>query len=319
VDESLPPADLRRIRTHPLSRRASKVALEAFAAPVEGDATLASFLDGLSDLLAVRALRGLSRAVVTARRGGRPVYWAMGAHPIKVGLSPVLIRMLERDRISGLVVNGAVAIHDWEIAAHGATSEEVAPGLADGSFGMADETGRALSDASRQAQAEGRGLGETLGRRMVEEGLPHADASLLAAAHRLGRPVTIHVAIGADTVHTHPSADGASVGAATFTDFRRLVTAVGDLAGGVWINCGSAVLLPEVFLKALAAARNLGHDVRDLTTANLDMIRHYRTEENVLRRPTEGGGRWFDLIGHHEINVPLLAAAIEVEHARGRT
>jgi hypothetical protein len=319
VDETLPPADLGRIRTHPLGRRASKVALEAFAAPVDGDATLADFLDGLSDLLAVRALRGLSRAVVTARRAGRPVYWAMGAHPIKVGLSPVLIRMLERDRISGLVVNGAVAIHDWEIAAHGATSEEVGPGLADGSFGMADETGRALSAASREAQAEGRGLGDTLGRHIVEEGLPHADASLLAAAHRLGRPVTVHVAIGADTVHTHPSADGAAVGAATFTDFRRLVTAVGGLAGGVWINCGSAVLLPEVFLKALAAARNLGHEVRELTTANLDMIRHYRTEENVLRRPTAGGGQSFDLIGHHEINVPLLAAAIEVEHARGRT
>ena len=242
--------------------------------------------------------------------------WASGAHAVKLGLAPVLIRLLERGWISAVVLNGAAAIHDWEIAAIGATSEMVEDGLADGRFGMARETGDEINAAAKVASRSGRGLGEVLGRRILDGALPHAESSLLGACSRLGRPVTVHVAIGCDVVHAHPQAEGAAIGEATFTDFRRLVSLVGGLSGGVWINCGSAVQLPEVFLKALSAARNLGHRVEDLSTANLDMVRHYRTEQNVLRRPNPGGEA-FNLIGHHEINVPLLAAAIESQSRDG--
>jgi hypothetical protein len=231
-------------------------------------------------------------------------------------LAPVVIAMMEEGTITALAMTGASAIHDWEIAAIGATSEDVARGLHTGRFGMAEETGRELNDAAREAAASGAGFGETLGRRIVAASLPHYRKSILARAHELGIPATVHVAIGSDIVHQHPSADGGAIGSATFTDFRRLVTIVSELAGGVWINLGSAVQLPEVFLKALSIAENLGHDVQGFATANLDMMRHYRTDENVLRRPTLGKGRSFALTGHHEINVPLLAAAIGLERAR---
>ena len=317
MDERFPPIDPSRARTYELGRRDSKVSIESFASPVEAEGSLEQFLEGLSDLLAVRSLRGLARAIVTARRAGRPVIWAMGGHVIKVGLSPVIIRLMERGLITGLALNGGAAIHDWEIAANGATSEDVDRALADGSFGMAAETGLALNAAAARAHAEGCGFGETLGRSILEQDLPHAGSSLLAAAARLGLPATLHVAIGSDTVHLHPSADGSSIGAAALFDFRRLVRVVAGLSGGVWVNCGSAVQLPEVFLKALSLARNLGHPVETFATANMDMIRHYRTEENVLRRPTGRKGQSFNLVGHHEINVPLLAGAIAVEQRRG--
>ncbi len=235
---------------------------------------------------------------------------------VKVGLAPVLIGMMEEGTISALALTGAGAIHDWEIAAIGATSEDVGRGLHEGRYGMADETGRALNDAAREAAASGDGFGEVLGRRIVEAGLPHREASLLARAFALNIPVTVHVAIGSDIVHQHPSADGAAIGAATFTDFRKLVTIVSSLSGGVWINLGSAVQLPEVFLKAMSIAENLGSALSGFATANLDMIRHYRTDENVLRRPTAAKGRSFSLTGHHELNVPLLAAAVGLERAR---
>lgn len=314
--ERFDPADLDKIETRALSDRANKVSIDVFARECDENVSFAEFVDSLPDTLAARSLRDLARAVVEARLGGRPVVWAMGAHPIKVGVSPVLIRLMERGMICALVLNGAGAIHDWEIAAIGATSEDVASGLDDGRFGMAEETGRALNDAAREAAESGRGLGEVLGRRIAESELPHKRFSLLAGAHRLGLPVTVHVAIGSDTVHMQPSADGGAIGAATFTDFKRLAGLVGQLAGGVWIHCGSAVQLPEVFLKALTVARNLGNAVRPITTANLDMQRHYRVEQNVLARPTTGGGVAFNLIGHHEINVPLLAGAILVERRR---
>lgn len=308
----VPPADLGRIRTYPLAQRSNKVASEMFGRPADPDAPLERFLDGLPDVLGVRTLRRLAAAIAAARRDDRPVIWAMGAHPIKVGLGPILIDMMQRGTITALVLNGAGAIHDWETAAIGETSEDVAAGLDDGSFGMVTETGVAINAAAAEAATQGAGFGETLGRRIADSDLPHRELSLLAATHRLGLPATIHVTLGADTVHVHPSADGAAIGGATFTDFRRLVSLVGRLAGGVWINCGSAVQLPEVFLKALTAARNLGHDVAPITTANLDMQRHYRVEQNVLARPTRRGGESFNLIGHHEINVPLLAAAIDL-------
>lgn len=314
--DRVPPADLTRVKTYPLAERSNKVRSDEFGRRVVASSSLGDFLDGLPDVLAVKVLRELAAAIVQARAEGRPVAVALGAHVIKVGLAPVLIGLLEDGTITSLAMTGAGAIHDWEIAAIGATSEDVGRVLHEGRFGMADETGRALNGAAREAASAGLGLGETLGRTIVAGRLPHRTVSLLARASELGVPVTIHVAIGSDIVHQHPSADGGAIGAATFTDFRRLVTIVGGLAGGVWINIGSAVQLPEVFLKALSIAENLGRDVSGFATANLDMIRHYRTDENVLRRPTLGKGRSFALTGHHEINVPLLAAAIGLERAR---
>ena len=312
----VPPADLSRVRTYPLAERRNQVRVEEFGRPADPDASLAALLDGLPGGLAARTLRDLARAVAEAVEAGRPVVWAIGAHVVKVGLSPVLIGMMERGEIGALALHGAGAIHDWEIAAIGATSEDVATALPLGRFGMAEETGRAINEAAAEAARRGEGLGETLGRRIAEAGLPHADLSLLARAWQLGIPATVHVAIGSDIVHQHPSADGAAIGAASHTDFRRLVSVVSGLAEGVWINCGSAVQLPEVFLKALSVAENLGGRLPGFSTANLDMARHYRTEENVLRRPTLGRGRSFALVGHHEINVPLLAAAVAIERRR---
>ena len=316
MDDRTPPADLSRVRTHPLAERANKVKLEDFGKPVDPVDSHDEFVDGLPNILAGRTLRELASAIVDARAAGREVVVAMGAHVVKVGIAPVLIRLMEDRVVTALALNGAGAIHDWEIAAIGETSEHVAAVLHQGRFGMAAETGLALNEAAKEAAARGEGLGAALGRRICDAGLPHRGASLLARAHELSIPATVHVAIGSDIVHQHPSADGAAIGSATFTDFRRLVTVVSRLSGGVWINLGSAVQLPEVFLKALSVAENLGHDVSGFATANLDMIRHYRTDENVLRRPTLGKGRAFGLTGHHEINVPLLAAAIGIERAR---
>lgn len=316
MTQRVPPADLSRVKTYPLAERSNKVRVDEFGRPVIASSSLGDFLDGLPDVLAVKVLRELAAAIVQARGDDRTVAVAAGAHVIKVGLAPVLIAMMEEGHITALALNGAGAIHDWEIAAIGATSEDVGRVLHEGRFGMAEETGRALNDAAKEAAAAGLGFGETLGRRIVEQGLPHRGSSLLARAHELGLPATVHVAIGSDIVHQHPGADGAAIGAATFLDFRRLVSVVSGLAGGVWINMGSAVQLPEVFLKALSIAENLGHDVAGFATANLDMIRQYRTDENVLRRPTLGKGKSFAITGHHEINVPLLAAAVGLERAR---
>jgi len=317
--ERVPPADLTRVRTYPLAERANKVRVDEFARPVSASSSLPDFLEGLPDILAVKVLRELAAAIVQARAEGRTVALAAGAHVVKVGVSPVIIGMMEDRSVTALALNGAGAIHDWEIAAIGSTSEDVGQSLHKGRFGMAEETGRALNEAAVEAARRGEGLGEVLGRRIVESRLPHREHSLLGRAHELGVPVTVHVAIGSDIVHQHPTADGAAIGAATFVDFRRLVTIVSGLAGGVWINLGSAVQLPEVFLKALSIAENLGHDPAGFATANLDMIRQYRTDENVLRRPTLGKGRSFALTGHHEINVPLLAAAVGLERARRET
>lgn len=314
--ETVPPADLSKVKTYPIAERQNKVRVEEFARPLEAGATIEAFLESLPDILAARTLRDLAAAIAAARSDGKTVGFALGAHVIKVGLAPVLIRMMEEGTITALALNGAGAVHDWEIAAIGATSEDVVAGLHHGRFGMAEETGRELNDAARDAVSRDEGFGTALGRRIVDSRRPHRDASVLARAFALGVPATVHVAIGADIVHQHPTADGAAIGAASFTDFRRLVTIVGGLSGGVWVNCGSAVQLPEVFLKALSVAENLGHDVSGLATANLDMIRQYRTDENVLRRPTMGKGRAFGITGHHEINVPLLAAAIRAARER---
>jgi len=316
VSKPVLPADLSRVTTYPLASRSNKVRVDEFARPVSASSSLGDFLDGLPDVLAVKVLRELAAAIVQARAEDHPVVVAAGAHVVKVGLAPVLIGMMEEGTISAMALTGAGAIHDWEIAAIGATSEDVGRGLHEGRYGMADETGRALNDAAREAAASGEGFGEVLGRRIVDAALPHREASLLARAYELHIPVTVHVAIGTDIVHQHPSADGAAIGAATFTDFRKLVTIVSTLSGGVWINLGSAVQLPEIFLTAMSIAENLGFALSGFATANLDMIRHYRTDENVLRRPTVAKGRSFSLTGHHELNVPLLAAAVGLERAR---
>lgn len=304
------PADFSRLRLRPLAGRAHKVGVNAFARPADPAESFSAWLDALPDVLAARELRELAAAIVAARQDGRRIVWACGAHVIKVGLAPLLIDLMQRRCVDALVLNGACAIHDWEIAAVGATSEEVGPGLDDGSFGMVTETGNALHAAAAEAARRGEGLGSAIARAIAESDLPYRERSLIGACHRLGVPVTVHVAIGADTIHAHPEADGAAIGAATFVDFRRLVSLVAELDRGVWVHCGSAVLLPETFLKALSAARNLGHEVRGMTTASLDMQRHYRVRRNVLERPTRDGGRSIELIGHHELLLPLLAAAI---------
>jgi hypothetical protein len=237
----------------------------------------------------------------------------MGAHPIKVGLSPLVVDLLARGVVSAVALNGACLVHDYELAASGATSEDVAEQLSDGTFGMAEETGRFLNEAAREGAAAGRGLGEAVGRKILAAGLPYGSLSILAAAARLDVPATVHVALGTDIVHMHPAADGAAIGETSLRDFRILAGVATGLEGGAFVNLGSAVILPEVFLKALNLARNTGHVVRDLLTLDMDFQRQYRPLTNVVTRPTRDGGRGIHLTGHHEIMFPLLCAAIARE------
>jgi hypothetical protein len=303
-----PPFDLSRFRTKPLSGRAHVVEVERFGRPVETSDTLAAFLDGLPRFLGASALLDLAAAVAKARRGGRPVLWGLGGHVVKVGLSPLLLDLLRRGFAQAFVMNGAAAIHDAEVALHGSTSEDVGAGLLEGDYGTSEDTGRLFADAAALAAREGKGFGEALGDRLLAARPRHAALSLLCGAREAGVPVTVHVAIGTDTVHMHPACDGAALGAATHGDFRRLATLVDGADGGVYVNVGSAVVLPEVFLKAVAVVHNAGGGRRvRLTTGNLDFLRHYRPKVNVLERPAEKG---YDVAGHHELTVPLLRAAI---------
>jgi len=305
-----PPLDLGRVRTYPLDLRPSKVAKAALGQPARKGRTFAEFLDGLPAILAARDLRDIA-AEIAARLGrGRTVVLGMGAHPIKVGLSPLVIDLMERGVLHAVALNGAGVIHDFELACHGETSEDVAAHLRDGRFGMAQETGefvnRAIADAARQ----GWGLGLGVGRAINRAGLPNPGLSILAAAERLGVPVTVHVAVGTDIIHMHPSADGAAIGATSLADFRTLAAVAADMDEGVFLNLGSAVIIPETFLKALNLARNVGAKVEQLLTVDMDFIRHYRPRMNVVQRPTQGGGRGYELTGHHEIMFPLLCGAI---------
>jgi hypothetical protein len=234
----------------------------------------------------------------------------MGAHPIKVGLSPIIIDLMERGVLNGVAMNGAGIIHDAEMALAGRTSEDVAESLADGSFGMSHETAHFLNRAIVRGREEDLGLGAAVGRALIRDNAPHIEQSIFAAGVRLGVPVTVHVALGTDIIHLHPSVDPAATGSATHLDFRIFAGLVAALEKGVYLNLGSAVLLPEIFLKAITLVRNLGHQVRDFTAVNMDFNRHYRPAVNVLERPTQGGGKGFELIGHHEIMFPLLAAAV---------
>jgi hypothetical protein len=256
-------------------------------------------------------LRALAADILRARARGKPILWGIGAHVIKVGLSPVLIDLMEKGLLTGLAMNGAGVVHDFELAVAGRTSEDVAAGLGSGEFGMARETGEDINHAVSRGDAEGLGMGAALGRHLVSRRAPHLGVSLLAAAHRLGLPATVHVAVGTDIVHLHPACDPAALGRATHLDFRVFAGQVARLGGGgVYLNVGSAVLLPEVFLKAVTLARNLGYPLRNFSTANLDFIQSYRPNVNVVERPTQGVGRGYRLTGHHELLVPLLAAAL---------
>jgi hypothetical protein len=269
-----------------------------------------AWLDSLPHLLGAadfQAVVAAMRAAFDARHG---ILWGLGAHVIKTGLGPVLISLMERGYVSGLAVNGAVVIHDFEVALSGSTSEEVDEALGPGRFGMAEETGRLLNGAINDGVARGLGVGGAVADWLARERPAFQSASVLAAAARLEIPVTVHVAIGTDIVHMHPAASGAALGEGSLRDFRFLVSNVARLGGGVFLNCGSAVILPEVFLKAVALARNRGISLEGLTTVNMDFVRHYRPQTNVVSRPVAGIGRGYSLVGHHEIMIPLLAAAL---------
>jgi hypothetical protein len=270
--------------------------------------SLGRFLAGLPDILGARDLRAVAAAIAARHREGRLVVLGMGAHPIKVGLSPLIIDLMRRGILSAVAMNGACIIHDFELAYHGATSEDVAASLTTGEFGMAEETGTFLNQAI--ALRGPAGLGTAVGQAIIDAKLPHRDLSILATGVHLGIPVTVHVAVGTDIIHMHPGADGAAIGAASLTDFRRLAGVAQHLHHGVFLNLGSAVIIPEVFLKALNLARNVGTRVGELVTADMDFMRHYRPAVNVVQRPTQDDGRGYQLTGHHEIMFPLLCAAI---------
>lgn len=305
------PVDLSRIRTIPLETRASKVAQARFARPPCAGRSFADFAASLPAILAGEDFRRVVEAIATASRRRRPVILAMGAHVIKCGLNPVVIDLMHRGIVTGVVLNGSGAIHDFEIALVGETSEDVAAGLRDGTFGMVRETGQLMNEGiNRVKQSPLAGLGMLLGEQLEAVEAPNREQSLLATGRKLGVPVTVHVAIGTDIIHMHPSADGAAIGQATFNDFRLLCSELGELSGGVYLNVGSAVVLPEVFLKAFTVAQNLGADLRDFVTVNMDMIAHYRPGENVVRRLAPIGGAGYSLLGRHEIMVPLLAQSV---------
>ena len=303
--------DLSGIRTYPLKSRPSKARSEDFARPIGPSPGLGDWLDSLPNILAAADLKAVAGAVAHAARSDAGVVWGLGAHVIKTGLAPVLIDLMERGFVSAIATNGAAVIHDFEVALSGATSEDVDQTLGPGTFGMADETGRLLNGAINDGVARGLGIGQAVSRYLHERSPQHARSSVLAAAGRLGVPVTVHVAIGTDIIHMHPAASGAALGDGSLRDFRYFVSNVARLGRGVFLNCGSAVVLPEVFLKAVAIARNQGVALDQLTTVNLDFIRGYRPQTNVVSRPTAGtGGHGYSLVGHHEIMIPLLAAAI---------
>jgi hypothetical protein len=300
-------ADLSRIRPQPVGDRESKVAIADFARPVTPE--MASILDALPDILAGRSLREAVAATARAAAGGRPVIAMVGGLVIKTGCAPLLVQLMEAGVLTGLAMNGAAAIHDFEIARFGRTSEDVEASLGAGSFGMAEETSREMNGITSRAAAAGQGLGRALGDAL--DTAPHRAVSLLARARDHDVPVTVHVALGTDILHQHPSADGAAIGDTSLRDFRILAGMLEGFGGGVALNVGSAVILPEVFLKAFSIAANLGAELTGITTVNFDFIRHYRPRVNVVERPTAGGrGKGIEITGHHEILMPLFTAGV---------
>jgi hypothetical protein len=303
--------DLSGVRTYPLASRASKAKAEDFGRPVERGSSFKTWFDSLPAILGAQDLRRTVQAIVDAKRRDGGVIWGLGAHVIKTGVSPVLIDLMKRGFVSALALNGAGIIHDFEIALSGATSENVDESLGPGRFGMAEETGVRLNEAIRLGAERRRGLGQAVGEYLADGKPPYGESSLTLAAHRLGVPVTVHVAVGTDIIHMHPAASGAAIGETSLRDFRFLASCVARLRGGVYLNCGSAVVLPEVFLKAVALARNQGAALEALTTVNIDFLRMYRPQTNVVTRPVAGtGGTGISLVGHHEVLIPLIAAAL---------
>ena len=286
------PINVSDLKTYPLKKRYSKVRVSDFATPWKRSGSFKTFCDGLPDILAVKSLRAVTRAIVKAHRKRRPVIIGIGAHVIKVGLAPIITDLMERGIVTAVAMNGAGIIHDFELALMGHTSEEVDAEIDEGRFGMAEETGRILNDAISRGASAGHGLGEAIGNYMnhAAHQFPNRKTSILATGVRLGIPVTVHVAVGTDIIHMHPSADGAAIGATSLLDFRRLTAVVAKMEGGVYVNIGSSVILPEVFLKTLSLGRNLGHPISNITTANMDFLVHYRPQTNVVRRPTQKGG-----------------------------
>ena len=305
------PLNLAQLRRYSLVERPSKVAKDTFAKPTPAGSSFRTFYGNLPRILAAEKFHRLVDAIAQAHRRKKPVLAMMGAHVLKVGLSPLLVDLIERRVITAIAMTGSGIIHDFELAYQGQTSEEVMEALADGSFGMARETADLLNEAIQEGAKKGRGLGESVGRLIEERKFRFRNLSVFAACHRNEVPATVHVAIGSDIIHQHPSCDGAAIGKSSLADFHRLAQVVSRIGeGAVVLNIGSAVILPEVFLKAVSISRNLGHPVKDFTAANLDMIQHYRPRENVLSRPTALGGQAIAITGHHEIMIPLLYAAV---------
>ena len=305
-------ADLAKVRTVPVLRRKNKVSASEFASPPQEDRSFRAFLDSLPDILVARDFRRVVDAVVNAARTERAVVLMLGGHIVKTGLAPLLVAMLERKIVTHVAMNGSAAIHDFEIARFGGTSEDVAAGLADGTFGMADETGREMNQAFIAGSAAKQGMGESLAVALEQSELAQPELSVLLNARRLGVEVTVHAAIGAEIIHQHPTANGAAIGDTSHRDFRRLASGLVRLHdGGVVLNLGSAVIMPEVFLKALTIARNLNEGrPQNFVTCDLDMIRHYRPRMNVVQRPTLQSGQGYEITGHHELMVPLLVWAV---------
>jgi hypothetical protein len=311
-DEDLQPLELVKVKTYPLASRSSKVKLDDFARPLSDDASIGEFLSSLPNVLAVETMRRIVARMRRAKETNKPIIWGIGGHVIKTGLAPLIIDLMQRGYVSAIAANGSVLVHDAEIAMIGSTSEDVDATLSEGIFGGADETGRLLNGAAQDGAADQIGLGEAVGRRLLALKPEHRQYSLLCAAYEARVPFTVHLTIGGDIAHFHPTCDGASLGATTHTDFRLLAELVKRMnSGGVYLNIGSAVVLPEVFLKCVTLVRNLGHPLSDITTANFDFIQSYRPQTNVVRRPTEkGGGEGYSITGHHELTIPLLAAML---------
>ena len=312
IYDDLKPLELDRVKTYPLASRKSKVSLQDFARPLSGESSLDDFLDSLPNVLAVQSLRQIAGRIKRARELQKPIIWGIGGHVIKTGLAPVIIDLMKRGYVSGIAGNGSVLVHDAEIAMVGFTSEDVDATLSEGVFGGAEETAQMLNGAARDGANDKIGLGEAVGRALLSRTPRHRDYSLLCSAYDAKIPFTAHITIGGDITHFHPNFDGAALGATTHTDFRLLSELVRRMdGGGVYLNVGSAVVLPEVFLKCVTLVRNLGHQLSDITTANFDFIQSYRPLTNVVRRPTEhGAGNGYSITGHHEINIPLLAALL---------
>ncbi|MBI3753483.1 MAG: hypothetical protein HY266_05465 [Deltaproteobacteria bacterium] len=305
------PASSSKLKTYSIKDRKSKVSVSDFAKPFNKGDAFEDFLNSLPTILAAQNLKQIASAVIAAHKNNKTVAVGIGAHVIKVGLSPVIIDLMERGIISAIAINGACIVHDFEIAYAGITSEDVDAEIGKGKFGMAEETGKLLNGAIKSGVKKGWGIGKSVGEMINKSKYPYKDLSILAAGARLDIPVTVHVAVGTDIIHIHPQMDGSATGEGSHRDFKLFAGVVAALEGGVYLNIGSAVLLPEVFLKALTLVRNLGYTVENFTTVNMDFIQHYRPLTNVVRRPTKEGGKGYTLTGHHEIMVPLLAGAIK--------